>query len=198
MLDTLLSRPDPAGDVRVALLTGMAGVGKTALVVRAGAAAVAAFPDGQLYVDLGGTEPVPASPFDVLGGFLRALGVNARSTPMDLAGRTAEFRSRTAGRRILIMLDNAAGEDQVEPLLCAEPTCATVITSRVSLSGLETPTRIRCCRYLTATRARCWPPRSGKTGWPSPTPRRSPRCCERVAVYRSRCASPPPGWPAAR
>ncbi|MFL6141313.1 MAG: BTAD domain-containing putative transcriptional regulator [Labedaea sp.] len=137
-LAAVLGRPSEAP--RVALVTGMPGIGKTALAVRAGAAAE--FPDGQLYADLRGANVRPARPAEVLGGFLRALGVRARAMPADLAGRIAEFRSRTAGRRMLVMLDNAGAAEQVEPLLVAEPGCATVVTSRFVLPELEAAVRV--------------------------------------------------------
>lgn len=138
-LRELLSAPYPSGAPRVALLTGMAGVGKTALAVHAAAAASGLFPDGLLYVDLRGCDERPVDPFTALGGFLRALGVDGPSQPADLAGRSAEFRTRTAERHVLVLLDNAADEDQVEPLVAAEPACATLITSRSKLPGLDTP-----------------------------------------------------------
>lgn len=135
----LLVSCHPGGGPRVALLTGMAGVGKTALAVQAAAAASDSFPDGRLYANLRGFDARPVDPYAVLGAFLRALGVDALSQPADLAGRSAEFRTRTAGRRMLVLLDNAADEDQVEPLVPAEPACATLITSRSRLPGLDTP-----------------------------------------------------------
>ncbi|MEP6697432.1 MAG: BTAD domain-containing putative transcriptional regulator [Pseudonocardiales bacterium] len=130
------------GPPRVAVITGMAGVGKTSVAVQAAAATGGLFPDGQLYVDLRGSDERPLEPFTALGGFLRALGVDGHSQPADLPGRTAEFRTRTAGRTLLVLLDNASDEDQVEPLLAAEPACATLITSRSKLPGLDAPTAV--------------------------------------------------------
>ncbi|MFI9388964.1 BTAD domain-containing putative transcriptional regulator [Kutzneria sp. NPDC052558] len=132
----------PATEPRLLLLTGMPGVGKTALAVHAANAALDAFPDGQLYADLRGAGPRRAQPKEVLGGFLRALGVPARSMPADIAGRTAEFRSRTVRRRLLILLDNAATAGQIEPLLTAEAGCATLVTSRAVLPELESAVRV--------------------------------------------------------
>ncbi|MEU4519339.1 BTAD domain-containing putative transcriptional regulator [Amycolatopsis sp. NPDC024027] len=124
------------------LVTGMPGIGKTALAVHAGAASVHAYPDGQLYADLRGADARPAAPHDVLAGFLRALGVPARSMPATVEERTAEFRSRTAGKRVLVLLDNAATAGQIEPLLAADPACATIVTSRSVLPEVESAVRV--------------------------------------------------------
>ncbi|MBE8521127.1 winged helix-turn-helix domain-containing protein [Amycolatopsis sp. H6(2020)] len=124
------------------LVTGMPGIGKTALAVHAGAAAVHAYVDGQLYADLRGADARPAAPHEILAGFLRALGVPARSMPVTLEERTAEFRSRTAGKRVLVVLDNAATARQLEPLLAADPGCATIVTSRYVLPEVESSVRV--------------------------------------------------------
>ncbi|WIX90453.1 AfsR/SARP family transcriptional regulator [Amycolatopsis sp. DG1A-15b] len=124
------------------LVTGMPGIGKTALAVHAGAASVHAYPDGQLYADLRGADARPAAPHDILAGFLRALGVPARSMPATVEERTAEFRSRTAGKRVLVLLDNAATAWQIEPLLAADPGCATIVTSRSVLPEVESAVRV--------------------------------------------------------
>ncbi|MFB9683461.1 AfsR/SARP family transcriptional regulator [Amycolatopsis plumensis] len=124
------------------LVTGMPGIGKTALAVHAAAAAVHAYPDGQLYADLRGADARPAAPHDVLAGFLRALGVPAWSMPATVEDRTAEFRSRTAGKRVLVLLDNAATARQIEPLLAADPGCATIVTSRSVLPEVEPVVRV--------------------------------------------------------
>ncbi|MEV5712787.1 BTAD domain-containing putative transcriptional regulator [Amycolatopsis mediterranei] len=124
------------------LVTGMPGIGKTALAVHTGAASVHAYPDGQLYADLRGADARPAAAHDILAGFLRALGVPARSMPATVEERTAEFRSRTAGKRVLVVLDNAATAGQIEPLLVAEPGCATIVTSRSVLPEVESAVRV--------------------------------------------------------
>ncbi len=130
------------GSPPLVLVTGMPGIGKTALAVHAGAAAVPAYVDGQLYADLRGADARPAAPHEVLAGFLRALGVPARSMPVTLEERTAEFRSRTAGKRVLVVLDNAATARQLEPLLAADPGCATIVTSRYVLPEVEPSVRV--------------------------------------------------------
>jgi len=118
------------------VLSGQAGIGKTTIAVRVGHAVADAFPDGQLFADLGGLTS-PQDPAVVLGWFLRALGVDAASVPPDVAERTALFRSLVADRRVVIVLDDAAGADQVRPLLPGTGASATMITSRVRLDALE-------------------------------------------------------------
>ena len=141
-LRQLLAEADPTGAPRVALVTGMAGIGKTSAAIHAAGAVQDLYPDGQLYVDLRGCDARPLHPSAVLADFLRALGAEVATLPADLAGRAAEFRTRTTPRRLLILLDNAADEAQIEPLLPADPACATLITSRSVLAGLDAPVRI--------------------------------------------------------
>ncbi|HEU4425509.1 MAG TPA: BTAD domain-containing putative transcriptional regulator [Pilimelia sp.] len=133
---------DPAGGapptaLAVLAIAGMAGVGKTALAVHAAHRAAGSYPDGQLYVNLRGAEAKPLDPADVLARFLRALGVDSRAIPDDPAERAALYRSRLAGRRVLVVLDNAASEAQVRPLLPGAASCAVVVTSRTCMTGVE-------------------------------------------------------------
>jgi tetratricopeptide (TPR) repeat protein/DNA-binding XRE family transcriptional regulator len=121
----------------ISVIGGTAGVGKTALAVRWAHQISTRFPDGQLYVNLRGydpDEPVPAA--DALAGFLRALGVPGQDIPADAGQRAAQFRSLLAGRRMLVVLDNAGQAEQVRPLLPGSPGCVTVVTSRDALAGL--------------------------------------------------------------
>ncbi|MFD7015011.1 BTAD domain-containing putative transcriptional regulator [Streptomyces sp. NPDC059928] len=122
--------------VGVAVLTGLAGVGKSALAVRAGHLMRAAFPDGQLYVDLRGHDPEPADSAAVLAQLLRSLGVGEGAVPEDAGQRAALYRSLLAGRRVLVLLDNAHDTAQVRPLLPGTPGSAVLITSRTRIVGL--------------------------------------------------------------
>ncbi|ARZ65688.1 AfsR family transcriptional regulator [Streptomyces albireticuli] len=126
-----------AGEGPVCLVTGPAGVGKTALVLQWAHHGRAGFPDGRLYADLRGFgdtgEPAPV---EVLREFLLALGVAQRRIPESANGAAALFRSLAADRRLLVVLDNARDSEQVRPLLPGGPRCVTVVTSRHRLPGL--------------------------------------------------------------
>ncbi|MFE0470278.1 BTAD domain-containing putative transcriptional regulator [Streptomyces sp. NPDC058947] len=118
------------------LVTGPAGVGKTAFAVRTGHLLASRFPDGQLHADLRGFDDEPAEPFTVLGTFLRALGIPGGAVPPELTGRVHLYRTLLAGRRMLVVLDNAAGARQVSDLLPSGGRCATVVTSRTTMAEL--------------------------------------------------------------
>jgi DNA-binding SARP family transcriptional activator/Tfp pilus assembly protein PilF len=127
--------PPPA--VPITVVSGTAGVGKTALAVRWARQAASLFPDGQLYVNLRGYDPgQPVPPADALAGFLRALGMAGQQIPPDDDERAAAYRSLLDGRRVLVLLDNAASVEQVRPLLPGCPACLVLVTSRDSLAGL--------------------------------------------------------------
>jgi DNA-binding SARP family transcriptional activator/TPR repeat protein len=134
----------------IAGVCGMAGVGKTALAVRAAHELVEAFPDGQLFVNLRGAESSPLDSGEVLARFLRALGVDSRSIPAATVERADLYRARLAKRRVLVLLDNAASEAQIRPLLPGLDGCAVLVTSRVRLSGIEGATWLELREFGTA------------------------------------------------
>src|SRR5581483_5159488 len=106
-------------------------LGKTALAVQWAHQVIERFPDGQLYVNLRGYDPgQPMPPGDALAGFLRALGQAGPDMPAEDDERAAAYRSLLDGRRVLVMLDNAASVEQVRPLLPGCPSCLVVVTSR--------------------------------------------------------------------
>jgi DNA-binding SARP family transcriptional activator/tetratricopeptide (TPR) repeat protein len=121
----------------VAVVSGMAGVGKTALAAYWGHRAADRFPDGQLFLDLGGFgagRPVTAR--EALGRLLPALGMPAERVPSEQGALVAAFRSATAGRRMLIVLDNARGTEQVRPLFPGHAGSLVLVTSRDTMAGL--------------------------------------------------------------
>jgi tetratricopeptide (TPR) repeat protein/transcriptional regulator with XRE-family HTH domain len=125
------------GTVVISAIGGTAGVGKTALAIQWAHQTAGRFPDGQLYVNLRGYDPDrPTPPGDALAGLLRALGVGGQDIPPEEDQRAALYRSLLAGRRVLVVLDNAGSAEQVRPLLPGSPACAVVVTSRDSLTGL--------------------------------------------------------------
>ena len=131
--DALTGRPG-----RVVLINGIAGVGKTSLALAAARRLLAEYPDGQLYADLRGatSEAAAPDPMPVLGRFLRALGVPSRRIGTNEAEAAALLRSELAGRRMLVLLDNARDSDQVRPLLPGAGDSDVIVTSRRRMPGL--------------------------------------------------------------
>ncbi|WP_232665549.1 ATP-binding protein [Pseudonocardia sp. TRM90224] len=129
---------DP-GAVVVAAIDGMAGIGKTTLAVQVAHRVAARCPDGQIFLDLHGfTDGIdPVGPAAALDRVLRAFGVQGHRIPAGVEERAAMYRSHLAGRKVLLVLDNAVEEEQVAPLLPGGPGCIVVITSRRRLSGLD-------------------------------------------------------------
>jgi tetratricopeptide (TPR) repeat protein len=126
------------GPVVISAVAGMAGVGKTALAVHWARKVAGRFPDGQLYVNLRGydQEGTPVTPEAATGWFLLALGVPIAQIPAGAQARQGLYRSVLAGRRVLIVLDNAADAAQVRPLLPGSGGCLVIVTSRSALAGL--------------------------------------------------------------
>ncbi|MET0418745.1 MAG: BTAD domain-containing putative transcriptional regulator [Actinoplanes sp.] len=137
-LDRSLEPPD--GDeppLTVMLLSGTAGVGKSALAVRWAHRVREAFGDGQLYVNLRGYDAEqPVAVGDALAGFLTALGVRGSEIPPGVEERAGRYRSELTGRRMLVLLDNASSVEQVRPLLPGTGSCLVLVTSRDSLPGM--------------------------------------------------------------
>src|SRR5207248_4246605 len=127
---------EPRQGSTLCVVAGPAGVGKSALAVHVAHRMAAAFPDGQLHVDLRGLAPLPPSPVEVLGRFLRGLGDDPATLPDSLDERVDRFRTHLADRRVLVVLDDAASETQVRPLLPGGHSSAVLITSRSRLPGL--------------------------------------------------------------
>ncbi|SFQ66452.1 DNA-binding transcriptional activator of the SARP family [Amycolatopsis arida] len=132
-----LSAPGSGGLPELVVITGPAGAGKTTLAVHAAHQVAHLFPDGQLYVDMRAhADAVALSESEVLGHFLRSLGVTPDEQALTLDDQIATYRTLLAGRRILVVLDNVADATQVRPLLPGSPGCAVIVTSRHELTGL--------------------------------------------------------------
>jgi len=130
------ARPGEIPAPRIVVLHGMPGVGKTTLAVSVAQQIQRRYPDGQLYADLRGESADPVAPGVVLTGYLRALGVEPKDVPVPVAERAALLRSYLAGRRVLMVLDDAATASQVLPLLPAAPGNDVLVTSRNALPEL--------------------------------------------------------------
>ena len=137
-LDRITATVTQGGVVAINAIDGMPGVGKTTLAVHAAHLLRHSFPDLQLFINLYAHTPGqdPLTPQAALAGLLTATGVDARHLPDDLQGMTSLWRDRMAGRRALLVLDNAADSDQVAPLLPGAGSCLVLVTSRRHLGDL--------------------------------------------------------------
>jgi DNA-binding SARP family transcriptional activator/tetratricopeptide (TPR) repeat protein len=135
LLDQLGAEP---GAQFIAAIGGPPGIGKTTLAVHWAHQVADRFPDGQLYINLRGFDPAgpPLEWPDAIRGFLDALAVPASQMPASPEARASLYRSLLAGKRMLVVLDNARDEQQVRPLIPGEPSCRVVVTSRNELAGL--------------------------------------------------------------
>ena len=122
--------------VRLCAISGKPGAGKSTLAMHVAHAVREHFPDGQLYATLRGVHAVRAEPFEVLAGFLRALGVADSAMPADADERAQLYRTLLADRKVLVVLDDAADERQIRQLLPGSATCAVLVTSRERLGAL--------------------------------------------------------------
>ena len=128
----------PGGTAVITAIGGTAGVGKTALAVHWAHQVAGESPDGQLYVNLRGFDPsgTPVTPEEAVRVLLDSLDVPATRRPQTIEAQLGMYRSLLAGRRMLVLLDNARDAAQVRPLLPGAPTCRVIVTSRNQLTGL--------------------------------------------------------------
>ncbi|MGK3944626.1 BTAD domain-containing putative transcriptional regulator [Streptomyces caeruleatus] len=135
----LLGRVDEPGRTAppIGVISGRSGTGKTALAVHVGHRTAELFPDGRLFVDLRAADTAPLQPADALARLLRAMGAEPETLPSSVEELTGLYRTYTGHRRILLILDNAAGEAHVRPLLPPGPGSAVLVTSRRRLVALE-------------------------------------------------------------
>lgn len=136
LVRSLSAEPDEAVARPVVAITGFPGIGKSELAVNLAHRVADCYPDGQLYADLGGNLAAPAEPGAVMTRFLRALGLDRRAVARDGTERIAQYRSLLAGRRLLLVLDDARDADQVWPLIPGSRSCGTLVTGRRGLAQL--------------------------------------------------------------
>jgi len=139
LLETLAGVTAGGGTVAIHAIDGMAGIGKTTFAVHAAHQLAGSFPDGQFFVPLHAHTPGqrPVDPADALASLLLMAGMTAQLVPPGLEARAARWRDQVAGKRVLLLLDDVAGHEQVRPLLPGTPGSLVLITSRRRLTALE-------------------------------------------------------------
>ena len=144
LLGTLVGIATDAGSPEICVIDGMAGIGKTTLAVHAAHQLAGSFPDGQFFIPLHAHTPGqrPVSPADALAGLLLMAGIATRHIPPGVEARAALWRDHIASERILLLLDDAAGHEQVRPLLPGTSGSMVLVTSRRRLTALEDSTVI--------------------------------------------------------
>lgn len=168
-LGEIMCQPSRSSGLPIAVITGMAGVGKTAIALHVAHRLRPSYPGGQLWVQLDGQSVDQGYLAGVLGQLLSALGVSDKLLPSAAPGRAALFRSRLADRHALVLVDDAASAAQVRSLLPGTADCGTIVTSRRRLTGLDgaqlihlnpltdAEARMLLCRVLGAERAAAEP-----------------------------------------
>jgi hypothetical protein len=159
------------GVVAIHAINGMPGVGKTALAVHVSHLMASRFPDGQLFVDLHAhsIDHAPADPAAVLASLLAVTGAAPEQIPDGEQERTAAWRDRTAGKCLLLVLDNAANDEQVKPLLPGSSDCLVLVTSRRRLAGLCRDYGATILPQATSGRRSSWSGCVDACPWPSPS-----------------------------
>ena len=139
LLDTVVAASQPVRGIAVHAVDGMPGVGKTVFSIHAAHRLADRFPDGQIFLELHGHSPTqaPRSPSDALASLLVATGIQQSALPHELDDRARLWRDRITGKKVLLVLDDAASHDQLRPLLPGTPDCFVVITSRHRLQALD-------------------------------------------------------------
>ena len=171
----------------------MAGVGKTAFAVHAAHWLALRFPDGQIFLPLHGHTPGqrPVAPADALVSLLQTAGLAAQQIPAGLAARTALWRDRVSGKRLLLVLDDASDSQQVRPLLPAALGSLVLITSRRHLTALEDARAVSLDTLPRGRPPRCWPALQADLAWSRRIRGRTDRPAVRPPAAGHRDAGPP-------